>query len=156
VFHHPVAEAAEAVQRVYRQATGQDYQPLVLKDSGPVATRGEAGQLEEQLGKLESGTAGKTPSPGVSAARGMVTIHSWLNQVYGSFDGADAAPTVQDLAMLGEVEKASAEQLNEFKKIRDGALLKLNSQLREAGSAEISQSYVAEPRAAHGAERSEE
>jgi len=128
----------------------------VLKDSGPVATRGEAGQLEEQLGKLESGTAGKTPSPGVSAARGMVTIHSWLNQVYGSFDGADAAPTVQDLAMLGEVEKASAEQLNEFKKIRDGALLKLNQQLREAGSAEIIQSYVAEPAAAHGAERSEE
>jgi len=92
----------------------------VLKDSGPVATRGEAGQLEEQLGETGERHGRKDSSPGVSAARGMVTIHSWLNQVYGSFDGADAAPTVQDLAMLGEVEKASAEQLNEFKKIRDG------------------------------------
>jgi serine/threonine protein kinase len=32
-----LAEAAEAVQRVYRQATGQEYQPLVLKDSGAQA-----------------------------------------------------------------------------------------------------------------------
>jgi hypothetical protein len=86
----------------------------------------------------------------------MVTIHTSMNQVYGSLDGADAAPTVQALAMLGELEKVSAEQLNEFKQLRDGVLLKLNPQLRQAGSAEISRSYEPEPQSVQGAEKSEE
>jgi hypothetical protein len=127
-----------------------------LRESGPEAVRGAAGQLEEQLGKLESGTAGKTPPPGVSAARGVATLHSWLNQVYGSFDSADAAPTLQALAMLGELEKASAQQLNEFKQLQAGDLSKLNQQLRQAGAAEISQSFEPQSPRPKGAERSEE
>jgi hypothetical protein len=112
-----------------------------LKDSGPDAVRGVAAQVEDQLGKLESGTAGKTPSPGVTAARGMATVHSWLNQVYGTLDSADAAPTVQALAMLSEVEKVLAQQLNEIKQIQAGPLAELNQKLRQAGTKEISQSY---------------
>jgi hypothetical protein len=127
-----------------------------LRESGPEAVRGAAGQLEEQLGKLESGTAGKTPTPGVSAARGVATLHSWLNQVYGSFDSADAAPTVQALAMLGELEKASAQLLNEFKQLQAGDLAKLNQQLRQEGAAEISQSFEPQSPRPKGAERSEE
>jgi len=69
--------------------------------------------------------------------------------------GRIAAPTVQDLAMLGEVEKASAEQLNEFKRY-GWCSFEAESAIAGGGSAEISQSYVAEPGAAHGAERSEE
>ena len=127
-----------------------------LKDSGPDAVRGVAAQVEDQLGKLESGTAGKTPAPGVSAARGVATVHSWLNQVYGTLDSADAAPTVQALAMLSELEKVSAQQLNEIKQIQAGPLAELNQKLRQAGAKEVSQSYDVGPEAAQGAERSEE
>jgi uncharacterized protein YidB (DUF937 family) len=127
-----------------------------LKDSGLEAVRGEAAQVEDQLGKLESGTAGKTPPPGVSAARGVATVHSWFNQVYGALDSADAAPTVQALAMLSELEKVSAQQLNQIKEIEAGPLAELNHKLRQAGAKEVSRSYVAEPQPAQGAERSEE
>jgi len=127
-----------------------------IKDSGPEAVRGTAVQLEDQLGKLESGTAGKTPAPGVSAARGVATVHSWLNQVYGTLDSADAAPTVQALAMLSEVEKVMAQQLNEIKQIQAGSLAELNQKLRQVGTKEISQSYDVETAAPQGAERSEE
>jgi hypothetical protein len=127
-----------------------------IKESGPEALRGLAAQVEDQLGKLESGTAGKTPAPGVSAARGLATVHSWLNQVYGSLDSADAAPTVQALAMLRELEKVSAQQVNEIKQIRTGPLAALNQKLRQAGAKEVSQSSDAEPEAAQGAARSEE
>jgi len=127
-----------------------------IKDSGPEAVRGTAVQLEDQLGKLESGTAGKTPAPGVSAARGVATVHSWLNQVYGTLDSADAAPTVQALAMLSEVEKVMAQQLNEIKQIQAGPLVHLNQKLRQVGTKEISQSYDVETAAPQGAERSEE
>jgi len=112
-----------------------------------------AAQVEDQLGKLESGTAGKTPAPGVSAARGVATVHSWLNQVYGTLDSADAAPTVQALAMLSEVEKVLTQQLNEIKQIQAGSLAELNQKLRQVGTKEISQSHdveTAAPQARRG------
>jgi Sortilin, neurotensin receptor 3, len=127
-----------------------------IKDSGPEAVRGVGAQVEDQLGKLESGASGKTPAPGVSAARGMATVHSWLNQAYGTLDSSDAAPTLQALAMLKELEKVSAQQLNEIKRIQAGPLAELNQRLRQAGAKEVSQSYDVEPEAAQGAERSEE
>ena len=139
-----------------RQVRALRKQLQALKDSGLEAVRGVAAQVEDQLGKLESGTAGKTPPPGVSAARGVATVHSWLNQVYGTLDSADAAPTVQALAMLSELEKVSAQQLNQIKEIEAGPLAELNQKLRQAGAKEVSQSYAAEPQPAQGAERSEE
>jgi photosystem II stability/assembly factor-like uncharacterized protein len=126
-----------------------------LKESGPEAIREAASQTEELLGKLETGTAGKTPAPGLSSARGLAAIHSWLSQVYGTLDSADAAPTVQALAMLGELEKASAQKINGLKEIQ-ASLAELNRKLREAGAREISQEYQLELRLVQGAERSEE
>jgi len=60
-------------------------------------------------------------------------VHSWLNQVYGTLDSADAAPTVQALAMLSEVEKVLTQQLNEIKQIQAGSLAELNQKLRQVG-----------------------
>jgi hypothetical protein len=139
-----------------RQVRALRKQLKALADSGPEAVRGLATQVEAKLGKLESGTAGKTPPPGVSAARGAATAHSWFNQVYGTLDSADAAPTVQALAMLGELEKASAQQLNQIKEIEAGPLAELNQQLRQAGAKQVSETYEREPQPAQGAERSEE
>jgi hypothetical protein len=127
-----------------------------LKESDLDAVRGLAAQVEDQLGKLESGTAGKTPPPGVNAARGVAMVHSWFNQVYGTLDSADAAPTVQALAMLSELEKVSAQQLNQIREIEAGPLAELNRKLRQAGAKEVSQSYPSEAQPTQGAERSEE
>jgi photosystem II stability/assembly factor-like uncharacterized protein len=127
-----------------------------LKDSGPETARPAAAQLEAKLATLEGGTASKPPAPGVSPSRGVATLHSWLNQVYGTFDSADAAPTVQALAMLGELEKASSEQLKELKQLREGPLVDLNQQLRQAGSTEVSVDYGAGHDPAQGAEKAEE
>ena len=74
---------------------------------------------------------------------------------FPALDGADAAPTVQVLATLGELERVWAGQLNEMKKI-EGGLPELNRKLREAGVGEVSQSYRLEVEPAQGAERSEE
>ncbi len=141
---------------VIQQLRAVRKQLKALKDSGPETVRPAVAELEEKLAKLESGTAGKTPPPGVSPARSMATVHSWLNQVYGTFDSADAAPTVQALAMLGELEKVSTEKLNEFKRLREGPLADLNRRLREAGSTEITLRYKAEFEPAQGAEKAEE
>ena len=127
-----------------------------LKDSAPEAVRPTAVQLEEKLALIESGTASKPPAPGVSATRGLAALHSWLSLIYGTFDSADAAPTLQALAMLGELEQASGRQLNEFKQLRDGPLVELNQQLRKAGSTEISLRYDAGFAQAQGAEKAEE
>ena len=127
-----------------------------LKDSGPEKLRPVASELEAKLGKLEKGTAGRTPAPGVSDARGMGTLHSWLNQVYSTLDGADAAPTAQALAMLAELEKVSAQQISVLKHLREGALADLNRSLREAGAAEISLSLGDGIEHVQGAEKAEE
>jgi len=126
------------------------------KDSGPEVERTQAKDLDDKLAGLESGTAPKPPKPGVSADRGMATIHSWLNQVYATFDSADAAPTVQAIAMLAELEKVSTEQLNSFKQLRDGPLADLSKELKKSGAAAIDLSYVAEPAQVEGAEKAEE
>jgi len=83
-------------------------------------------------------------------------LQSWLNQVYGTLDSADAAPTVQALAMLDELEKVSAQQANEFKQLREGPLAELNRQLRKVGSTQISLNYQLGLEPAQGAEKAEE
>ena len=131
-------------------------QLVALKDSGQEALRPAASQLDEKLTRLENGSGGKTPAPGVSSARGMATLHGWLNQVYGTLDSADAAPTVQALAMLGELEKTSAEQISELKQLREGPLAEFNRQLHQAGATEISLRSEAGFERAQGAEKAEE
>jgi photosystem II stability/assembly factor-like uncharacterized protein len=142
----------EALQQIHAMRK----QLKALKDSGPEAVRPAAAQLEAKLAALEGGTASKPPAPGVSAARGVATLHSWLNPVYGTFDSADAAPTAQALAMLAELEKASGEQLNELKQLREGPLLELNRQLRQVGSMEVSVDYGAVGHRSQGAEKAQE
>ena len=127
-----------------------------LKDTGPEPARVAATKLEDSLAKLETGTATKPPAPGVNANRGVATLHSWFNQIYGTFESADAAPTLQALARLGELEKASAEQLKGLQQLREGPLTELNRQLRAAGTTEISQTYEVGVEPAQGAEKSEE
>ena len=142
-------EALQQLRAVRKQLQG-------LKDSGPGSLRPAASDLEVKLGKLEKGTAGKTPAPGVSAARGMTALHSWLNQIYSTLDGADAAPTIQALAMLGELERASAQQINEFKHLREGPLFELNQSLKKAGAVEISLRHGEGMESVQGAEKAEE
>ncbi len=131
-------------------------QLAALKTTAPESLRPAAASLDENLAKLESGTATKPPAPGVNANRGVATLHSWFSQVYATLDSADAAPTIQALAMLTELEKSSTQQLNDLKRLRDGPLTQLNEQLRHSGAAAISQNDgPANPRI-QAAEKSEE
>jgi len=93
-----------------------------------------ATELEAKAAVLEGTEAGSgarylnTPE-----GRSLARLNSGLGTLLNALDTADAAPTTQQLAMFGELEKALLEQLSAWAQLKSKDLAQLNDELKKAG-----------------------
>ena len=123
--------ALEEVRRLRAQL-----KPLQEKAKKPLSD--SIADLDKKAAELEG------PSGGYgavflkdAAGRSLARLSGGLNQLLGAVDGADAAPTSQQIAMLNQVQAALEQQLADWKELKDRDLPALNSQLRRAKLNEI-------------------
>ncbi|MGA9803363.1 MAG: glycoside hydrolase [Terriglobales bacterium] len=69
--------------------------------------------------------------------RSLARLNGGLNALVTALDTADAAPTTQQAAMFGELEKALEEQLLAWGQLKSKDIPALNEQLKKAGLALI-------------------
>jgi photosystem II stability/assembly factor-like uncharacterized protein len=65
--------------------------------------------------------------------RSLARLNGGLNALVTALDSADAAPTTQQVAMFGEVDKALGEQLSAWAQLKSKDIPELNDQLKKAG-----------------------
>jgi photosystem II stability/assembly factor-like uncharacterized protein len=65
--------------------------------------------------------------------RSLAHLNSGMSAIIGALDTADAAPTSQQVAMFGELNKALAEQLGAWLELKSKDIPQLNEQLKKAG-----------------------
>jgi hypothetical protein len=66
-------------------------------------------------------------------SRSLARLNGGLNALVTALDTADAAPTTQQVAMFGELDKALEEQLSAWAQLKSGSIPDLNNQLKKAG-----------------------
>ena len=67
------------------------------------------------------------------AGRSLARLNNGFNTLVSALDTADAAPTTQQAAMFGELEKALEEQLSAWVQLKSKDIPELNGKLRKAG-----------------------
>jgi len=65
--------------------------------------------------------------------RSLARLNNGLNTLVSALDTADAAPTTQQAAMFGELEKALEQQLSAWAQLKSKDIPELNGKLRKAG-----------------------
>ena len=65
--------------------------------------------------------------------RSLSRLNGGLNALVSALDSADAAPTTQQSAMFGELEKALEEQLSAWAQLKSKDIPELNDKLKKAG-----------------------
>jgi hypothetical protein len=65
--------------------------------------------------------------------RSLARLNGGLNALVSALDTADAAPTTQQAAMFGELDKALEEQLSAWGQLKSRDIPELNEQLKKAG-----------------------
>ena len=66
------------------------------------------------------------------AGRSLSRLNSGFNALVSALDTADAAPTTQQIAMFGELNKALEEQLSAWAQLKSKDIPELNEQLKKA------------------------
>jgi photosystem II stability/assembly factor-like uncharacterized protein len=93
-----------------------------------------AADLEAKSAPIEGGEGGygsrylSTPD-----GRSLSRLNSGFNSLVSALDSADAAPTTQQSAMFGELNKALEEQLSAWAQLKSKDIPELNEQLKKAG-----------------------
>ena len=93
-----------------------------------------ADELEAKAAPIEGGAGGygarylSTPE-----GRSLSKLNSGLNALVSALDTADAAPTTQQVAVFVELEKALAEQLSAWSRLKSKDIPELNNELKKAG-----------------------
>ena len=93
-----------------------------------------ASELDKKAATIEGKEAGfgarylSTPE-----GRSLSRLNSGLGTLLNALDTADAAPTTQQLAMFGELEKALQEQLSAWTQLKSKDIPELNDELKKAG-----------------------
>jgi photosystem II stability/assembly factor-like uncharacterized protein len=102
--------------------------------NSPDAIKKAAADLEAKAAPIE-GQGGGYGSRYLStpAGRSLSRLNSGFNAVVSALDTADAAPTTQQVAMFGELNKALEEQLSAWAQLKSKDVPELNEQLKKAG-----------------------
>ncbi len=106
--------------------------------NSPDAIKKAAAELEAKAEPIEGQGGGygarylSTP-----AGRSLSRLNSGFNAVVSALDTADAAPTTQQIAMFGELNKALEEQLSAWAQLKSKDVPELNEQLKKAGKPAI-------------------
>jgi photosystem II stability/assembly factor-like uncharacterized protein len=132
-------------------ATGlhQDYEALqqvrslrsqlkALAGHGTDAITKAAAELEAKAALIEGEEGGYgTRYLSTPEGRSLARLNSGLGTFVSALDTADAAPTTQQAAMFGELDKALAEQLSAWTQLKSQDIPELNEQLKRAGQPPI-------------------
>ena len=104
------------------------------ENPGPDAIRKIAAGLEAKAASIEGEEGGygarylSTPE-----GRSLSRLNSGFSAVLSALDTADAAPTTQQVAMVGELDTALEEQLSAWAQLKAKDIPALNEQLKKAG-----------------------
>ena len=100
----------------------------------PDAIQKTAADLEAKAAPIE-GEEGDYATRYLStpAGRSLARLNNGFNTLVSALDTADAAPTTQQAAMFGELEKALEEQLSAWVQLKSKDIPELNGKLRKAG-----------------------
>jgi hypothetical protein len=104
------------------------------EDRVPDAIQKTAAALDGKAAPIEGQTGGygarylSTP-----VGRSLARLNSGFNALVTALDTADAAPTTQQVAMFGELEKALEEQLSAWAELKAKDIPALNDQLKKSG-----------------------
>ena len=119
----------EALQQV-RSLRAQ----LKALGSSSDAIKKAAADLEAKAAPIEGGEGGYgTHYLSTPEGRSLSILNSGFGAVASALDTADAAPTTQQTAIFGELDKALAEQLSAWAQLKSKDIPELNEQLKKAG-----------------------
>ncbi len=102
--------------------------------SAPDAIKKTVTELEAKAAPIEGGEGDYGASYlSTPEGRSLARLNSGFSAVVSALDTADAAPTTQQAAMFGELDKALAEQLSAWAQLKSKDIPELNEQLKKAG-----------------------
>ncbi|MGA7560339.1 MAG: glycoside hydrolase, partial [Terriglobales bacterium] len=102
------------------------------------AIKKAAADLEAKAAPIEGQSGGYgTRYLSTPAGRSLSRLNSGFNALVSALDTADAAPTTQQVAMFGELNKALEEQLSGWAQLKSKDIPELNEQLKKAGQSTI-------------------
>jgi len=133
-LHHDY-EALQQVRKLRSQLKG----PMLaggidLVTSKPKAIKKTAMELDAKAAAIEGEEGGNgarylsTPE-----GRSLCRLNSGFSAVLSALDTAEAAPTTQQVAMVGELDTALEEQLSAWAQLKAKDIPALNEQLKKAG-----------------------
>ncbi len=138
---HNDYEAVQQVRRLRSQLKGLEggeYVSSAASSSAFAAAAKTARELDAKAASLE-GEEGdyRTTYLSTPEGRSLTRLNGGLNAFVSALDTADAAPTTQQAAMFGEMEKALEEQLSAWAQLKSKDIPELNDQLKKAGQPPI-------------------
>ncbi len=108
------------------------------EDRVPDAIEKTAAALEAKAAPIEGQAGGYgaryLSTPG---GRSLARLNSGFNALVSALDTADAAPTTQQVAMFGELDKALEEQLSAWAELKAKDIPALSKELKKAGQPPI-------------------
>jgi hypothetical protein len=121
----------EALQQV--RSLRAQLKALAGKNPSP-QTKAAADALETKLAALEGDEGGYgTRFFSTPEGRSLARLNTGFNMLLSALDTADAAPTSQQSATFGDLDKALEEQLATWNQIKAADVPALNQQLNKAG-----------------------
>ncbi len=127
---------ADALHRDYeslQQVRSVRAQFKTVSANAPDAVKKSITELDAKAASIGGGEGGYgaryLSSP---EGRSLSRLNSGFGAVLGGLDTADTAPTTQQLAIYGELEKALAEQLSAWDQLKSKDIPELNEQLKKA------------------------
>ncbi len=132
---------ADALHRDYeslQQLRSVRAQLKTASANAPDAIKKSVTELDRKAASIAGGEGGygarylSTPD-----GRSLTRLNGGLNAMVSALDSADAAPTTQQVAMFGQLDKALGEQLAAWAEVKGKDLAALNEHLKQAGMTEI-------------------
>jgi hypothetical protein len=130
-----IADALHRGYQAVQQVRSLRSQVKGLTDRKPGSEIAKAiAALEAKAAALEGDGGGYgTGFLSTPEGRSLARLNTGLTAVLSALDSADAAPTTQQSAMFGELEKALTTQLATWEQTKSKDVVDLNAQLSKAG-----------------------
>jgi hypothetical protein len=130
-----IADALHRDYQAVQQVRSLRSQLKGLTDRKPGSEIAKAiAALEAKAAALEGDGGGYgTGFLSTPEGRSLARLNTGLTAVLSALDSADAAPTTQQSAMFGELEKALTTQLATWEQMKSKDVVDLNAQLSKAG-----------------------
>ncbi len=124
----------EALQQIH--SLRLQLKPLIDRKQGAISKT--ASDLDAKAAAIEGDEGGYgTRYLHSSQGRSVARLNGGFNALLAALDSADAAPTTQQVATVGELDKALAEKLAAWSDLKSKDIAALNDTLKKAGRAPI-------------------